>query len=94
MVWNVINAKLCNLIIVILKKQDRIQDFVVSASGAKVLDSDEVLARWNVLELELNLGQHPVEGRAENQASSSSSLSVSANECSVNISEWNRRAMR
>ena len=32
---------------------------LVSASGAKVLDSDEVLARWNVLELQLKLGQHP-----------------------------------
>ncbi len=31
---------------------------LVSASGATVLDSDEVLARWNVLELKL--GQQPV----------------------------------
>ena len=58
---------------------------LVSASGAKVLDSDEVLARWNVLELELNLGQQPVEGRADSQASSStpSSLSVSANDVAL-----------
>ena len=50
---------------------------LVSTSGAKVLDSDEVLARWNVLELQLKLGQQPgvvveLESHTDNQARSSS----------------------
>ena len=55
---------------------------LVSASGAKVLDSDEVLARWNALELQLKLGQQPAElgSHADNQARSSS---LSANDVAL-----------
>ena len=57
---------------------------LVSASGATVLDSDDVLARWNALELDLKLGQQPVESlsasHADNRASSSS---LSANDVAL-----------
>ena len=58
---------------------------LVSASGAKVLDSDEVLARWNVLELEL--GQQPV-GVVDSHADTDSdneacSTSLSANDVAL-----------
>ena len=63
---------------------------LVSASGAKVLDSDEVLARWNVLELQLKLCQQPgvgVESHTitDNQARSSS---LSANDVALFLLNW------
>ena len=56
---------------------------LVSASGAKVLDSDEVLARWNVLELEL-CRQPAVDSHADTDSDNQAcSTSLSANDVAL-----------